>query len=225
MSKIYIVAANRTAIGGFGGSLAKFTAPQLGSLAIRGALNKLTMEVEVIDECIFGNVMSANVGQNPARQALLFSQLPNTIPCTTVNKVCSSGMKALMFGAAMIRTGESNVVISGGMESMSNVPFYSPKHRWGSKYGHSELVDGIVKDGLWDVYNKYLMGVAGELCASKYAISREEQDDFALSSYEKSQNATTKGFFASEIIPVEIQGAKGKPAKIVSKDDECFNVS
>ncbi|KAI9325328.1 Thiolase, N-terminal domain-containing protein [Zopfochytrium polystomum] len=224
-SDVYIVAAVRTPIGGFGGSLASLSATQLGSIAIKGALAKANVPASAVDEVIFGNVLSAGLGQNPARQAALGAGLPNTVPATTVNKVCASAMKAIILGAQAIAAGSADVVVAGGMESMSNVPYYLAKQRWGSKYGHQEIVDGIVKDGLFDVYNEYLMGNAAELCASEHKISREEQDDYAIGSYQKAQNAHASGLFADEIIPVEVPGARGKPGKVVTTDDEVSNLN
>ncbi|KAI9325194.1 Thiolase, N-terminal domain-containing protein [Zopfochytrium polystomum] len=213
-SEVYIVAAVRTPIGGFGGSLASLSATQLGSIAIKGALAKANVPASAVDEVIFGNVLSAGLGQNPARQAALGAGLPNTVPATTVNKVCASAMKAIILGAQAIAAGSADVVVAGGMESMSNVPYYLPKQRWGSKYGHQEIVDGI-----------YLMGNAAELCASEHKISREEQDDYAIGSYQKAQNAHASGLFADEIIPVEVPGARGKPGKVVTTDDEVSNLN
>ncbi|KAJ3279089.1 erg10, acetyl-CoA C-acetyltransferase [Borealophlyctis nickersoniae] len=221
----YIVAAVRTPIGGFGGSLASFTAPQLGSFAIKGALAKSGVPADQVQEVIFGNVLSAGLGQNPARQAALGAGLPNSVPCTTINKVCASGMKAIQLAAQTILLGNADVVVAGGMESMSNVPYYLPKHRWGSKYGHQEIVDGLVKDGLTDVYNEYLMGNAAELCAKEYNLSREDQDNYAIGSYQKAQAATNDKLFQEEIIPVEVLGARGKPGKTITTDDEVPNLN
>ncbi|KAJ3278154.1 erg10, acetyl-CoA C-acetyltransferase [Borealophlyctis nickersoniae] len=221
----YIVAAVRTPIGGFGGSLASFSATQLGSFAIKGALAKSGVPADQVQEVFFGNVLSANLGQNPARQAALGAGLPNTVPCTTINKVCASGMKAIQFAAQTILLGNADVVVAGGMESMSNVPYYLPKQRWGSKYGHQEIVDGVVKDGLTDVYNEYLMGNAAELCAKDCNFSREDQDNYAIGSYKKAQAATNDGLFAEEIIPVEVPGARGKPGKTITSDDEVPNLN
>ncbi|KAJ3048175.1 erg10, acetyl-CoA C-acetyltransferase, partial [Rhizophlyctis rosea] len=221
----YIVAAVRTPIGGFGGSLASFSATELGSIAIKGALAKANLPADKVDEVFFGNVVSANLGQNPARQAALGAGLPNSVPCTTINKVCASGMKAIQFAAQSILLGNADVVVAGGMESMSNVPYYLPKQRWGSKYGHQEVVDGLLKDGLTDVYNNYAMGVAAELCAKEHNISRAEQDDYAIGSYQKAQAATNEKLFADEIVAVEIPGARGKPGKSVTTDDEVANLN
>ncbi|KAJ3109704.1 erg10, acetyl-CoA C-acetyltransferase [Phlyctochytrium planicorne] len=223
--EVYIVAAVRTPIGGFGGSLASFTAPQLGSIAIKGALQKSNVPADQVDEVIFGNVLSAGLGQNPARQAALGAGLPNSTPSTTINKVCASAMKAVALGAQAILSGSADIVVAGGMESMSNVPYYLPKQRFGSKYGNQEILDGIVNDGLTDVYNKFLMGNAAELCAKKFEITREEQDDFAIGSYQKAQAATSNGYFKEEIIPVEIPGARGKPGKTITTDDEVPNLN
>jgi acetyl-CoA C-acetyltransferase len=174
-SQVYVVSAVRTPIGGFSGSLSSLSATELGSIAIKGALDRLGLSPSHVEEVYFGNVLTANLGQNPARQAALGAGLPNSVPCTTLNKVCSSGMKAIHIGAASIISGMADVVVAGGMESMSNAPYYAPKQRFGSKYGHQELVDGIIKDGLWDVYNKFLMGDAAELLADEMKITREEQ--------------------------------------------------
>lgn len=173
----------------------------------------------------FGNVLSANLGQNPARQAALAAGLPHRVPCTTVNKVCASGTKAIIFAAQSILLGNADIVVAGGMESMSNTPYYLPKQRWGSKYGHQEVVDGVVKDGLTDVYHGYAMGVAAELCAKEHTISRTEQDDYAISSYQRAQAATSSGAFNDEIVPIEIPGQRGKPGKTVSVDDESSNLN
>ncbi|KAJ1547836.1 erg10, acetyl-CoA C-acetyltransferase [Cladochytrium tenue] len=223
-SPVYIVAAVRTPLGGFGGSLAALSATQLGSAAIKGALARSNVPASAVDEVIFGNVLSAGLGQNPARQAALGAGIPNSVPSTTVNKVCASGMKAISLAAQSIMTGSADVVVAGGMESMSNVPYYLPKHRFGSKYGHQEIVDGIIKDGLFDVYNQYLMGNAAELCAAEHKFTRKDQDDYAIESYQRAQKATAGGFF-EEIIPVEIPGARGKPGKSVSTDDEVQNLN
>ncbi|KAI9093017.1 Thiolase, N-terminal domain-containing protein [Phlyctochytrium arcticum] len=222
---VYIAAAVRTPIGGFGGSLASFSATELGSLAIKGALAKANVDPNVVDEVFFGNVLSANLGQNPARQAALGAGLPSRVPCTTVNKVCASGMKSVIFAAQAIALGNADVVVAGGMESMSNVPYYLPKQRWGSKYGHQEVIDGVMKDGLTDVANGYQMGVAAELCAKEHEITRAMQDDYAIGTYERAQAAHKQGHFKEEIIPVEIPGARGKPGKTISVDDEASNLN
>ncbi|KAJ3125525.1 erg10, acetyl-CoA C-acetyltransferase [Nowakowskiella sp. JEL0407] len=223
--EVYIVAAVRTPIGGFGGSLSTFTAPQLGSFAIKAALAKANIPASSVEEVYFGNVLTANVGQNPARQAALGAGIPNSVPATTVNKVCASAMKAIALGASSILLGDAHIIVAGGQESMSNAPYYSTKTRWGSKYGHQELVDGIVQDGLWDVYNKYLMGNAAELCAREHEFSREQSDDYAIGSYKKAQAATNDGSFKDEIVPIDVPGPRGKPGKTVSTDDEVPNLN
>ncbi|TPX56044.1 hypothetical protein PhCBS80983_g04847 [Powellomyces hirtus] len=223
--EVYIAAAVRTPMGSFGGSLASLSAIQLGSIAIKGALEKANIPAAKVDEVFFGNVLSAGLGQNPARQAALGAGLPNTVPCTTVNKVCASGMKAVIFAAQSILLGNADMVVAGGMESMSNTPYYLPQQRFGSKYGNQQILDGIVKDGLTDPYDQTLMGVAAELCAKEHNISREAQDDYAIQSYTKAQEATQSGAFANEIIPVQIPGARGKPGKTVTVDDEQANLN
>ncbi|KAI3630561.1 hypothetical protein MIR68_011996 [Amoeboaphelidium protococcarum] len=220
---VYIAAAVRTPIGGFNGSLASFSATELGSLAIDAALKRGGIQADLVDEVFMGNVLSANVGQNPARQAALFAKLPNKVPCTTVNKVCASGMKAVMLGAQSIMLGQNDIVVAGGMESMSNCPYYVPKARFGAKYGHQEMVDGIVKDGLFDVYNKYLMGEAAELCAKEHQFTREQQDDFAVQSYKRAQDAFANKSFDHEIVPVSVNN-RGK-VTVVSLDDEVANLN
>lgn len=223
MKEVYIVSAVRTPIGSWGGSLKGFSATQLGSFAIKGAVEKAGIKPEDVNEVLMGCVLQANLGQAPARQAAIFAGLPDTIPATTVNKVCSSGMKAIMQGAQAIMLGDVDVVVAGGMESMSNVPFYNPNQRWGSKYGNTTLVDGLAKDGLVDVYNDYPMGNAAELCAKECNISREDQDEFAIESYKRSQASVEGGKFANEIIPVEVPQRKGDPI-VFDKDEEPFNV-
>lgn len=223
MKEVYIVSAVRTPIGSWGGSLKGFSATQLGSFAIKGAVEKAGIKPEDVNEVLMGCVLQANLGQAPARQAAIFAGLPDTIPATTVNKVCSSGMKAIMQGAQAIMLGDVDVVVAGGMESMSNVPFYNPNQRWGSKYGNVTLVDGLAKDGLVDVYNDYPMGNAAELCAKECNISREDQDEFAIESYKRSQASVEGGKFANEIIPVEVPQRKGDPI-VFDKDEEPFNV-
>ncbi|MDR3678594.1 MAG: acetyl-CoA C-acyltransferase [Flavipsychrobacter sp.] len=223
MKEVYIVSAVRTPIGSWGGSLKDFSATQLGAKAIKGAVEKAGIKVEDINEVLMGCVMQANLGQAPARQASKFAGVPDNVPCTTINKVCASGMKAIMQGAQSIMLGDNDVVVAGGMESMSNVPFYNANQRWGNKYGNVTLIDGLAKDGLTDVYNNYAMGNAAELCAAECHISREEQDAFAINSYKKSQASVNEGRFENEIIPVEIPQRKGDPIKF-AKDEEPFNV-
>lgn len=223
MKQVYIVSAVRTPIGSWGGSLKDFSATQLGSIAIKGALERAGVDPKEVNEVLMGSVMQANLGQAPARQAARFAGVPDNVPCTTVNKVCASGMKAIIQGAQSIMLGDNDVVVAGGMESMSNVPFYSPNLRWGNKYGDVKMIDGLAKDGLTDVYHNYPMGNAAELCAAECNISRGEQDEFAIQSYKRSQAAQTAGLFDNEIVPVEIPQKKGDPIKF-SKDEEPWNV-
>lgn len=223
MNKVYIVSAVRTPMGSFGGSLSSLSATQLGTLAMKGALEKSNINADQINEVMFGNVCQANLGQAPARQAALGAGIGNNVPCTTINKVCSSGMKSIMLGAQSIMLGHNDIVMTGGMESMSNIPFYLGKARWGQKYGHGEIVDGLQKDGLTDAYDKNAMGVCADATAEKYNISREEQDRFAIQSYERSAKATQGGKFADEIIPVSIPQRKGDPL-VVAEDEEYKKV-
>lgn len=223
MKDVVIISAVRTAMGSFGGSLKSLTATQLGASAIKGALQKAGLDASKVDDVLMGCVIQSNLGQAPARQAAKFAGLPNEVNCTTINKVCASGMKAIALGAQSIALGDADIVIAGGMESMSNVPFYNENMRWGNKYGNATLVDGLAKDGLTDVYDGKAMGNAAELCARECGISREEQDAFAVESYKRSQNAWEKGLFANEIVPVEIPQRKGDPVLFV-KDEEPFNV-
>lgn len=220
---VYIVSAVRTPIGSFGGSLKSFTATQLGAAAIKGAIEKAGIDVNQVQNVYMGNVLQANVGQAPARQAAIFAGLPANVVCTTVNKVCASGMKAIAHGVQDILLGDADVVVAGGMESMSNVPFYVPNMRWGNKYGDSTLVDGLAKDGLVDVYHNYAMGNAAELCAKECNISRDAQDSYAIESYERSQKAIKEGWFKEEIIPISIPQRNGDPV-MIDKDEEPFNV-
>ena len=222
MKEVYIVSAVRTPLGSFGGALSSVPATQLGATAIKGAIKKSGIDLSQVDEVFMGNVISANLGQAPARQAALFAGIPNTVPCTTINKVCSSGMKSVMIGAQTIMLGDNDVVVAGGMENMSSIPHYVPSIRTGIKLGDGKLIDGMVKDGLWDVYNNYHMGSAAELCASEKKISREEQDKFAVQSYERSAAATEAGKFKDEIVPVEIKTRRGDI--IVDVDEEFSNV-
>ncbi len=220
---VYIVAAVRTPIGSFGGSLKDFSATQLGAVAIKGAVAKAGINPSIIDEVLMGCVIQANTGQAPARQAAKFAGLPDSIIATTINKVCASGMKAIALGAQSILLGDSDVIVAGGMESMSNVPYYSPNTRWGNKYGNINLIDGLVKDGLTDVYHNYAMGNSAELCATELNISRAEQDLFATESYQRSQFACNNGLFDEEIVPVEIPQRNSNPI-LFEKDEEPFNV-
>lgn len=208
MKEVYIVSATRTAIGSFGGSLASLSATQLGAIAIKGAVEKAGIKPEHVQEVYMGNVMSANLGQAPATQAARFAGLPD-LPATTINKVCASGMKAIMLAAQSIALGDQDIIVAGGMESMSNVPYYLDKARTGYRLGHGQITDGLVKDGLWDVYNDYHMGSAAELCAVECNVSREDQDAYAIESYQRSQKAIADGVFKDEITPVEIKDKKG----------------
>jgi len=223
MKEVYVVSAVRTPLGSFGGSLKSFSATQLGGIAIKGAVEKAGINPADVNEVYMGSVMQANLGQAPARQAAKFGGLPNEVICTTVNKVCASGMKSIALAAQSIMLGDADVVVAGGMESMSNVPFYSDSMGWGNKYGNTMLIDGLVKDGLTDVYDGKAMGVAAEMCASTCGVSREDQDAFAIESYKRSQAAVNEGKFDAEIVPVSIPQKKGDPI-LFSKDEEPFNV-
>lgn len=222
MKEVVIVSAVRTPIGSFGGSLSGFSATQLGGFAIKAAVEKAGIKPADIQEVYMGNVLSANVGQAPATQAAKFAGLPD-VPSTTINKVCASGTKAIMLAAQSIALGQNDIVVAGGMESMSNVPYYLDKARNGYRLGHGQITDGLVKDGLWDVYNDYHMGSAAELCATTCGFSREEQDAFAISSYKRSQTAQTEGKFDSEIITIEVKDRKGD-ITLINKDEEPFAV-
>ena len=223
MKEVYIISAVRTPIGSFGGALSGISATKLGAVAIKGAVAKAGIDAKEVEQVFMGSVIQANLGQAPARQAALFAGLPNTVPCTTVNKVCASGMKAIMLAAQTIMCGDAEVVVAGGMENMSQVPFYSENLRWGNKYGNVKMIDGLAKDGLIDVYNNYPMGNASDLCAKECNISREEQDAFAIESYKRSQAAWAAGRFNDEIVPVEIPQRKGDPI-IMKEDEEYKNV-
>ncbi|MCF8406309.1 MAG: acetyl-CoA C-acyltransferase, partial [Chitinophagaceae bacterium] len=219
-----IVAAVRTPIGSFGGSLSSISATALGGIAIKGALEKAGLPKDLIDEVIMGSVIQAGLGQAPARQAAKAAGLPDKVICTTINKVCASGMKSIAIAAQNIMLGDADIIIAGGMESMSNVPFYNTSQRWGNKYGDVVMQDGLAKDGLVDVYDKVAMGNFADACASKYNVSREAQDAFAVNSYKKAQDAMENGWFKDEIIPVEIPQKKGA-ALIVDKDEEPLKVN
>lgn len=220
MKEVYIISAVRTPMGSFGGVFAGIPATRLGATAIKGALAKAGVDPKEVNEVLMGCVLQANLGQAPARQAALFAGLPNTVQCTTVNKVCASGMKAVMQGAQSIMLGDNDVVVAGGMENMSQVPFYTDALRWGNKYGNTQLIDGLAKDGLTDVYHNYPMGNAADLCAKECNISRQDQDAFAIESYKRSQAAWAAGKFNEEIVPVEIPQKKGDP--ILCKEDEEY---
>ena len=223
MKEVVIVSAVRTAIGTWGGALKDVTATRLGAVAIKAAVARAGIKGEEVNEVLMGCVLQANLGQAPARQAARFAGLPDEVICTTVNKVCASGMKAVMQGAQAIMLGDADVVVAGGMESMSNVPFYNPTQRWGNKFGNVSMIDGIAHDGLTDVYHNYAMGNAAELCATECGISREDQDAFAVQSYERSQAAWNDGRFVNEVVPVEVPQRSGEP-KIFDRDEEPWNV-
>jgi acetyl-CoA C-acetyltransferase len=223
MKEVYVLSAVRTPMGSFGGSLRPLSATQLGAEAVKAAVARAGISPAQVQDLLMGCVIQANLGQAPARQAAKFAGLPNEVNCTTVNKVCASGMKAISQAAQSILLGDADIVVAGGMESMSNVPFYAEQIRWGNKYGNVSLVDGLAKDGLTDVYDGKAMGNAAELCARECGISREEQDAFAIESYKRSQAAWESGKFANEVIPVSIPQRKGDPI-VIAKDEEPFNV-
>jgi acetyl-CoA C-acetyltransferase len=219
MNQPVIVSACRTPIGSFGGSLAQVTAPRLGAIAIAEAVKRAGVAPSAVDEVIMGNVLTAGEGQAPARQAALYAGLPDSVECMTVNKVCGSGMKSVMLAAQSVRAGDAGVVVAGGMESMSNVPYLLEKARSGYRMGHGELIDGIIKDGLWEVYNNYHMGNAAELCARECSISRKDQDQFSVVSYQRAQEAQATGRFTEEIVPVKIE-QRGGGEMVVAIDEE-----
>ena len=223
MKEVVIVSAVRTPMGSFGGGLSSLSATQLGAAAIKGALEKINIDKNLVDEIFMGNVLQANLGQAPARQAAIFAGISNNIPCTTINKVCSSGMKSIMLASQTIISGDNDIVIAGGMESMSNVPHYFTKGRTGQKLGDMKMSDGMIKDGLTDVYNKVHMGICAETCARDMQFSRKMQDDFAIESYTRSAEAWKKGKFKDEIIPIEVPQRKGDPL-VISEDEEYKNV-
>ena len=220
---VFIVSAVRTALGSFGGVFSDFSAISLGAEAIKGAIKKSSISPNKIDEVFMGNVCSANLGQAPARQAALSAGIPNSVPCTTINKVCSSGAKSIMLGAQSILLGNSNLIVAGGMENMSSVPYYIPKARYGYKFGNSKLIDGLHKDGLLDPYDEISMGVFADKTAEKYDISRKEQDTYAIRSYKNSIRANKNGTFTKEIISVSVPREKGE-TMIISEDEEYKNV-
>ncbi|KAJ6120257.1 Acetyl-CoA acetyltransferase IB [Penicillium sp. IBT 18751x] len=224
---VYIVSTARTPVGSFLGSLSSLTAPKLGAHAIKAAVERAEgINASDVEEVFFGNVLSAGVGQNPARQCAIGAGLPDSTVCTTVNKVCASGLKAIILGAQTIMTGNADVVVAGGAESMSNTPHYLPSLRTGAKYGNQNIVDGIMKDGLQDAYGKQeLMGLQAEECAQDHGFNREQQDDYAIRTYEKAQAAQKAGVFDYEIAPIEIPGFRGKPGVTVSQDDEPKNLN
>lgn len=223
MKTVYILSAVRTPIGSFGGMFSGVSAVELGSVAIKGALDKSGVDPASVQEVYFGNVVSANLGQAPARQAAKGAGLPDSVQCTTVNKVCASGMKSVMFGAQSIMLGYAGVVVAGGMESMTNIPYYVPKARFGYKYGNAEFIDGLHNDGLMDAYDRGAMGVYADATAAKYDITREQQDAFAIESYTRVAKATDTGKFNNEIVPVSIPQRKGDPV-LISTDEEYKKV-
>ncbi len=223
MKEVVIVSAVRTPIGSFGGCLSSISATKLGAAAIKGAIEKAGIDCKIIDEVFMGNVLQANLGQAPARQAAIFAGISNDVPCTTINKVCASGMKSIMIAAQTIMCGDNDVVIAGGMENMSNVPHYFAQGRTGQKLGDMKLLDGMVKDGLTDVYSNVHMGVCAEICAKEMQFSRQEQDAFAIESYNRSTNSWATGKFADEVTPVAVPQIKGD-ALIISEDEEYKNV-
>ena len=223
MQSVYVCAAVRTPIGSFGGMFASLSATQLGAAAIKGALEKAGVDPTEVDEVLMGNVVSANLGQAPARQAALGAGIPDSVPCTTVNKVCSSGMKTVMMAAQSIMLGHNDLVVAGGMESMSNIPYYVPDARWGAKFGDRQLVDGLSKDGLTDAYDQQAMGTCADATAGKYKISREEQDAYAVSSYERAAAATESGFFREEIVAVNVPQRRGDDL-VITEDEEYKKV-
>ena len=222
IKKVVIVSAVRTPIGSFMGGLSTVSAPKLGAVAIKGALDRIKLDVNLVDEVFMGNVVQAGVGQAPARQAAIYAGLPNSVACTTVNKVCASGMKSVMLGAQAIQCGDAEIVVAGGMENMSLIPHYMHL-RNGYKFGPATMIDGMQKDGLTDAYDNNAMGVCADLCAAEYNFTREDQDNFAIQSYERSAKAWEAGKFDNEIVPVAVPQRKGDPI-IVSKDEEFTNV-
>lgn len=224
MQNTFIISAVRTPIGSFGGSLSTVAAPHLGATAIKAAVAKAGIDNNSVEEVLFGNVCQANVGQAPARQATIFSGLSNKTNVTTINKVCASGMKSIIFGSQSIELGQNDVVVAGGMENMSMIPFYLAKARYGYGYGNSELIDGLAKDGLVNVYDGNAMGCFADATAKKYEITRQEQDDFAIQSYKRSAEAWASGMFANEVVSVEVTDKKGN-VKVISEDEEYKNVN
>jgi acetyl-CoA C-acetyltransferase len=224
MKNAVIVAAKRTPLGSFGGSLSSFSAPELGAAVINELVKTAGIKPDDVQEVVMGNVLTAGIGQAPARQAALKAGMSEKTPSTTVNKVCASGTKAIMIAADQIALGQNDIMIAGGMESMSNVPYYLPKQRFGSKLGHTQAEDGILKDGLWDVYNDFHMGNAGEICAKECNISREEQDEFAITSYKRAIEATEKGYFSNEIVKIKVKDRKGNVTEVV-QDEELGRVN
>ncbi|MTI20837.1 acetyl-CoA C-acyltransferase [Fulvivirga sp. RKSG066] len=223
MKEVYIVSAVRTPIGSFGGSLANIPATKLGSIAVKGALEKAGVDPKEVNEVFLGNVVSSGLGQAPARQAAIGAGIGSNVPCTTVNKVCSSGMKTVMLGAQSIMLGANDVVVTGGFENMSAVPYYLPNARFGQKYGHGKMIDGLMHDGLWEVYNGFPMGNCADNTATEMGITREQQDEYAINSYKRSAASWEAGRFSDEIVPVEIPQRKGDPI-MFAEDEEYKNV-
>jgi acetyl-CoA C-acetyltransferase len=221
--EVYIVSAVRTPLGSFGGTLAGISATKLGAIAIKGALERIKLDPKLINEVFMGSVLQANLGQAPARQAAKFAGLPDSVNCTTVNKVCASGMKSISLAVQAILLGDAEIVVAGGMENMSQVPYYLENNRWGAKYGNGVVVDGLAKDGLTDVYNNFPMGNCAELCAKEYNFTREDQDAFAIESYKRSAAAWAAGKFKEEIVPVEIVTKKG--TILFTEDEEYKSVN
>lgn len=222
MDEVYIMSIARTPIGSLGGVISTITAPNLGATAMKAALERAGINPDQVQEVLMGNVISANVGQAPAQQASIYAGIPTNVPCTTINKVCASGMKAIMFGAQSIMNGMNDIVIAGGMESMSNVPYYLDKARTGYRLGHGQVIDGILRDGLWDPYSDFHMGSAGEIAAKEYGITREDQDAFAVESYKRATKAYETGAFKEELVPVAVMN--GKENILVSEDEEYKRV-
>lgn len=219
MKEVYIVSVARTPIGAFGGSLSTLTAPQLGAHVIKAAVERAGIKFSDVQEVYMGNVLSANIGQAPVTQAMLAAGIPDNTPSTTINKVCASGMKAIMIGAQSIMLGTNDIVVAGGMESMSNAPYYLPNERWGAKMGNKEVVDGLIKDGLWDPYGNKHMGSCGETCAREYNFSREDQDNYAIESYKRAAEAWKNGAFKNEVVPVAIPQKKSDPILVTEDED------
>jgi acetyl-CoA C-acetyltransferase len=224
MKTVYIVSTARTPIGSFNGALATLSAPQLGAHAIKSAIEKANIQADLVQEVFMGNVISANLGQAPATQAMIGAGIPSSVPSTTINKVCASGSKAIMLAAQSIMLGINDVVVAGGMESMSNIPFYLDKARNGYRLGHGQIIDGLVKDGLWDVYKDFHMGSAAEICAREYKFSREDQDNFAIESYTRAKAAVEGGKFVSEIAPIQVP-VRGKDSITVSVDEDYNKIN
>ncbi|ORY57173.1 acetyl-CoA acetyltransferase [Pseudomassariella vexata] len=223
---VYIVSAARTPVGSFLGQLSSLSATELGSIAIKAAVERVPqIKLEDVEEVFFGNVLSANLGQAPARQCAIHAGLSPGVVCTGVNKVCASGMKAIILGAQTIMTGNASIIVAGGTESMSNTPHYLPTMRSGAKFGDQAIVDGMLKDGLVDAYKKEHMGLAAELCSEDHTISREDQDTYAIETYTRAQKATEAGMFSTEIVPVEVSGGRGKPAIKITTDEEVKNLN